>query len=55
MNKEAYWKVLNGHCSDYFAPNKMGWMWRSYGDNIAGWGIVDSSGKTKFDPTVTTC
>lgn len=54
-NLEAYWDLLNGHCQDYFQKNNIGWMWRSYGDNIVGWGIVDDNNKLKFNANVTKC
>jgi len=44
-SEEAFWKLLDGHCSDFFKTNNVGWMWRSWDDNLDGWG-VKSTGQT---------
>jgi len=53
----AYWNLLDNHCSDFFKAKKIGWMYRAYNDQIAGWGLLDGSGGPKFDVsgTKTTC
>jgi len=44
-SETAYWKLLDGHCSDYFKTNNVGWMWRAWDDNLDGWG-VKTTGQT---------
>lgn len=47
-SSEAYWNLLNSHCSDFFKAKNIGWMWRDWDDAIEGWGVKDSSGNFKF-------
>jgi len=56
-SSEAYWNLLNSHCSDFFKAKNIGWMWRNWDDTISGWGVKDSSGNFKFniDGVKTTC
>jgi len=52
-----YWHLLDNHCSDFFKAKNIPWMYRSFNDQIAGWGLLDGSGTPKFDVshTKTTC
>jgi len=38
-SEKAYWNLLDGHCSDYFKTNNVGWMWRAWDDDLDGWGV----------------
>jgi len=48
-SEEAYWKLLDGHCEDFFKAKNIGWMWRSWDDVIAGWGTLYSNGTAKWN------
>lgn len=56
-SEQAYWQLLDGHCSDYFKSKNLGWMWRDWNDDIQGWGVKDGSGNFKFnvDGVKTSC
>lgn len=47
-SEEAYWKLLDGHCEDFFKAKNIGWMWRSWDDVIDGWGTLYSNGTEKW-------
>ncbi|KZT61343.1 glycoside hydrolase family 17 protein [Calocera cornea HHB12733] len=47
-SEAAYWNLLDYHCEDYFKANNIGWMWRSWSDNIDGWGALYVNGTAKF-------
>ncbi|KAI5118469.1 hypothetical protein M0805_003730 [Coniferiporia weirii] len=51
QSEQAYWELLDGYCEDYFKANNIGWMWRSFNDDLQGWGAFDSSGKQKWNIT----
>jgi len=51
-SEQAYWNLLNGHCGDFFKANNIGWMWRSWDDTMAGWGLKTTSGSSKWSVTV---
>ncbi|THH04711.1 hypothetical protein EW145_g5315 [Phellinidium pouzarii] len=54
-SEEAYWNLLDSHCSDFFKAKNLGWMWRSWDDTIEGWGVT-SNGKSKWNFSAkTTC
>jgi exo-beta-1,3-glucanase (GH17 family) len=54
--EQKFFQLLNSHCADFFKPNNIGWMWRSYDDSITGWGVLDGSGNQKFAlNAVTSC
>lgn len=46
--EEGYWKLVDSHCTDFFKAKNIGWMWRSWDDTIAGWGVT-SDGKDKWN------
>ncbi|KAJ7629058.1 glycoside hydrolase [Roridomyces roridus] len=48
-SEKAYWDLLDGHCEDYFKLKNIGWMWRSYRDDIEGWGVVELNGTDKWE------
>jgi exo-beta-1,3-glucanase (GH17 family) len=48
-SEQAYWKLLDSHCSDFFKEKNIGWMWRDWDNSIEGWGVKDSSGNFKFN------
>jgi len=56
-SEEAYWKLLDSHCSDFFKKKNLGWMWRDYTDAIQGWGLLGANGQPKFSTsgTKTSC
>jgi len=55
-SQAGYWHLLDSHCSDYFKTNNIAWMWRSWDDDIVGWGVLDANGNPKFDiDAQTTC
>jgi len=47
-SEQAYWNLLDGHCSDYFKANKVGWMWRAWDDHLDGWGVKSTSQTDKW-------
>ncbi|KLO16578.1 glycoside hydrolase [Schizopora paradoxa] len=52
----GYWHLLDSHCASYFKEEGISWMWRSWDDDIVGWGVLDANGKPKFDiQAKTTC
>lgn len=48
-SQAGYWHLLDAHCASYFKKNNIAWMWRSWDDDIVGWGVLDASGNPKFD------
>ncbi|EJD05096.1 glycoside hydrolase [Fomitiporia mediterranea MF3/22] len=55
-SEQAYWVLLDSHCGDFFKPKNIGWMWRSFNDDMSGWGAYDSNGKQKWKLSAkTTC
>lgn len=48
-SSQAFWNLLDDHCSDFFKPKNIGWLWRSWDDTIQGWGVTTSGGKFKFN------
>ncbi|KAH8114915.1 glycoside hydrolase [Phellopilus nigrolimitatus] len=48
-SEKAYWNLLDSHCEDFFKVNNIGWMWRSWDDTIAGWGVTSSHEKAKWN------
>lgn len=48
-SEEAYWKLLDSHCEDFFKANNIGWMWRSWNDVLTGWGALYSNGTQKWN------
>ena len=46
--EQGYWNLLDSHCEDFFREKNIGWMWRSWDDSIAGWGVT-SNGQDKWD------
>lgn len=51
-SEQAYWELLNEKCSDYFKAKNIGWLWRSFNDQLSGWGAYDIDGKPKWDINV---
>lgn len=47
-SEKGYWQLLDDHCEDFFKPQNIGWMWRSWDDNIEGWGVM-SGNREKWD------
>ncbi|PAV15697.1 glycoside hydrolase [Pyrrhoderma noxium] len=47
-SEKGYWQLLDSHCEDFFKAKNIGWMWRSWDDNIVGWGVV-SGQKEKWN------
>ncbi|KAL5520469.1 hypothetical protein ACEPAG_9693 [Sanghuangporus baumii] len=47
-SEEGYWNLLDSHCEDFFKSKNIGWMWRSWDETIAGWGVT-SDGNDKWD------
>ncbi len=55
-SQAGYWNLLDSHCGDYFKKNGIAWMWRSWDDDVVGWGVLDANGNPKFDiKAKTTC
>jgi len=56
-SSQAYWNLLDSHCSDFFKAKNIGWIWRDWDETISGWGVKDNSGNFKFsiDGVKTTC
>jgi exo-beta-1,3-glucanase (GH17 family) len=48
-SEQAYWNLLDSHCSDFFKAKKIGWMWRDWDDTIEGWGVKGPNGDFKFN------
>ncbi|KAL5498324.1 hypothetical protein ACEPAH_2466 [Sanghuangporus vaninii] len=41
-SEEGYWNLLDNHCEDFFKAKNIGWMWRSWDESIAGWGVTSN-------------
>jgi hypothetical protein len=48
-SSEGYWDLLDSQCEDYFKTMNIGWMWRSWKDDIDGWGVKYLNGSDKWD------
>ncbi|TDL26978.1 glycoside hydrolase [Rickenella mellea] len=48
-SEEAYWKLLDSHCADFFKAKNIGWMWRGWDDTLDGWGVLKTDGTKKWD------
>lgn len=48
QSEQGFWDLLDSHCEDYFKPNNIGWMWRSWDDSIDGWGALYLNGTQKW-------
>lgn len=48
-SSQAYWNLLDDHCSDFFKSKNIAWLWRSWDDTIQGWGVTTSGGNFKFN------
>ncbi|KAJ3934416.1 MAG: glycoside hydrolase [Lentinula lateritia] len=47
-SSEGYWNLLDSFCQDYFKSMNIGWMWRSWEDDIDGWGVKYLNGSDKW-------
>ncbi|KZP00818.1 glycoside hydrolase family 17 protein [Calocera viscosa TUFC12733] len=47
-SEEAFFKLLDSHCEDYFKQANIGWMWRNWDDAIDGWGALYDNGTEKW-------
>jgi exo-beta-1,3-glucanase (GH17 family) len=55
-SSEGYWNLLDSQCEDYWKTKNIGWMWRSWNDDIDGWGVKYLNGTDKWDWSArTTC
>jgi len=36
--EQNFWNMLDQQCSSFFKAKNIGWMWRSWNDDISGWG-----------------
>jgi len=50
-SEEAYFKLLDSHCEDYFKTANIGWMFRNWDDAIYGWGALYDNGTEKWPVT----
>ncbi|KAJ3782710.1 glycoside hydrolase [Lentinula aff. detonsa] len=47
-SSEGFWYLLDSHCEDFFKSLNIGWMWRSWEDDIDGWGVKYLNGTDKW-------
>ncbi|KAJ3837984.1 glycoside hydrolase [Lentinula raphanica] len=48
-SSEGYRNLLDSRCEEYFKEMNIGWMWRSWEDDIDGWGVKFLNGSDKWD------